>query len=72
MLRQALRESLPSWALLQNDFVGALIMKIVIDRRLQQKLVSTLTLMVMVAIEIFDALESAMRTKRASEYENGG
>lgn len=60
-IRSALRESLPSWALLGIGFVGGSVLEIVTDNRLKARLIATLKIMGIEELAKFDVLGGGIR-----------
>lgn len=60
-IRQALRECLPSWALLGLSFIGSSILEILTDERLTERLIGTLKLMGISHVPDFDVYGGAPR-----------
>lgn len=67
MIRKALRECLPSWALLGLDFVGSSILEVVTDQNLKDRVVATMKLIGIAHIPKFDVFESALRSHQSKE-----
>lgn len=67
LVRNALRESLPSWALLGLDFVGASVLEIITDEKLKDRTIATLKMMGITVIPGFDILEKAASVPKPGE-----
>lgn len=61
ILRRALRESLPAWALLGIGFVGGSVLEVVTDRRMKPRLIATLHLMGILELPNFDIFTNATK-----------
>lgn len=70
VLRAALRECLPSWAVLGLGFIGSSVLEIITDARLKSRLIATLNAMGVQEIPNFDMFYAGL--KRASTGEPGG
>lgn len=66
-IRTALRECLPSWAILGLDFVGASVLEIVMDGKLKHRTVATLRMMGIMEIKDFDILEKNVTIPRTGD-----
>lgn len=70
-LRQALRQCQPSWALLGINFIGASILEVVSDERLQDRLIGTLGMMAVKHIPHFDIYDSSVTKYKCSAQQSG-
>lgn len=70
VIRKALRECLPTWALLGLDFVGNSIMEVVTDDRLKARVIATMKLMGILNVPDLDVFESALRTHKTDDPNN--
>lgn len=68
-VRAALRESLPSWALLGLSFVGGSVLEILTDKRLKPRLVATLKVMNVIEINDFDILGNGTKKETHGKSE---
>lgn len=60
-IRAALRETLPSWAVLGLSFVGGSILEVLCDEKLQRRLVYTLALVNIRQVKNFDVLKDGVK-----------
>lgn len=70
-IRRALRQSLPSWALLVISFVGGSVLEIVTDIQLEERLTATLKLMGIEQIRKFDLHGQGKRNKSGMDDHTG-
>lgn len=66
-IRHALRECLPSWALLGLDFVGSSILELVTGQNLKHRVIATMRMMGIEEIKDFDVMTSAARSHKGGE-----
>lgn len=70
MVRKALRECLPSWALLGLDFVGNSIMEVVTDNQLAARVITTMKMIGIIHVPTFDVFEAALRSHKKDDPNN--